>query len=39
MKQNQTENILPCVFKNQYKKQRKTTARQETLRLFMNSAV
>ncbi len=33
------ENILPYVFKNQYKKQRKTTARQETLRLFMNSAV
>ncbi len=29
--------ILPYIVKNQYKKQRKTTARQETLRLFMNA--
>ncbi len=33
------KNILPYVFKIQYKKQRKTTARHKTLRLFMNSAV
>jgi hypothetical protein len=33
------KNILPYVVKKQYKKQKKTTARQETLRLFMNSAV
>jgi hypothetical protein len=33
------KNILSYVFKNQYKKQSKTTARHKTLRFFMNSAV